>query len=327
MNASSVSPTTGRPCAPRGLRLLDHWFFARPVLMPPVWTILILSAAPALFSVQALSPVSARVWVGLALCFFLYGGVYIINQVFDIESDRLNKKLYFLPQGIFTVRSAVLQYVLFTAVALGGGWFMGRAWFLTTLAVVVLGVLYSLPPVRLKDRPIGSLLANAVGHGTLVYYLGWALTDSSSIPPSGGSVSYALAVAGVYLLTTIPDREGDRISGKMTLSARFGPRTAATVALVCVMAAGLMGVVHQQWAIVISAGIALPFFAATVLAESFCGRAVRVALLSLSFFACLVFWPYLLIIAVLYISTRWYYRRRFGMVYPRMSEGGQHGSS
>ena len=168
-------------------------------------------------------------------------------------------------------------------------------------------------------------MSNAVAYGIMIpWMVGLSCTGRivglTAIP-------YFLAIATGYVLTTIPDRDGDRSCGKMTLSARFGPRTAAAVALVCVAAAGLMGAVHQQWAIVISAGIALPFFAAAVLAESFCGRAVRVALLSLSFFACLVFWPYLLVIAVLYISTRWYYRRRFGMVYPRMSEGGQHGSS
>lgn len=319
MNAGSPSDVTRLPEAPRHVRTFDHYFFARPVLMPPVWTILLLSAAeviptPAVFS--------ARIWAGLALCFFLYGGVYVFNQIFDIESDRLNNKLYFLPGGILTVRSAYLQYVLFTALAVGGGWFLGRMLFFSAGAVVILGIFYSLPPVRLKDRPFCGLLANTVGHGTLVYYLGQALVRPHAVPQWGASVSYALAVAGVYLLTTIPDREGDKASGKETLSVRFGPRATACTASVCVLAAGIFGALNQQWPIAITAGISLPFFTATVFAESFCGRTVRVALLSLSFFACVAFWPYLLVIVFLYVSTRWYYRRRFGVLYPQMTVSG-----
>jgi len=323
MSASLPSEMIRLRDASRSIRFFDRYFFARPVLMPPVWTILLLSAVgPGLANINALSPFSTRVWAGLLLCFFLYGGGYILNQIFDIESDRLNKKLYFLPCGILTRGSALVQYLLFTVVALGGGWFLGRVWFYPTLAVVVLGLMYSLPPVRLKDRPLGGLLANALGHGTLVYYLGQALAGPETVPVWGASSPYALAVAGVYLLTTIPDRKGDQACGKSTLSVRFGPRTAAVAALVCVLAAGITGARHGQWAIVFSAAISLPFFAAALAAQSFCGYAVRVALLSLSFFACLVFWPYLLVIVFLYVSTRWYYRRRFGVLYPRMSGGG-----
>jgi len=319
MNTVSPSDAILSPEAPRHVRIFDRYFFARPVLMPPVWTILLLSAAevaatPAVFS--------ARVWAGLALCFFLYGGVYVFNQIFDIESDRLNNKLYFLPGGIITVRSAYLQYLFFVAIAVGGGWFLGRIWFFSTVAVVILGVFYSLPPVRLKDGPLRGLLANAVGHGTLVYYLGQALARPDAGPEWGASSSYALAVAGVYLLTTIPDREGDKASGKRTLSVRFGPRATSCTALVCVLAAGIIGVLNSQWPVAVSAGISLPFFTAAIFADSFSGQAVRAALLSLSFFACLAFWPYLLMIVFLYVSTRWYYRRRFRVLYPQVTVSG-----
>lgn len=291
--------------------------------MPPVWTILLLAASPTSASLQpgVLAWDSVRVWGGLALAFSLFGGVYVFNQVFDIESDRVNRKLLFLPEGILSRRSALVQYLVFTIAALVAGAFLGRIWFLTTVAVTVLGVLYSLPPVRLKDRPLGGLLANAIGHGTLVYYLGRALADPQRAPDWGSSVSYAFAVAGVYLLTTIPDREGDQATGKRTLSVRFGPRPTAITATVCVLVSGAVGVGYGQWPLVVSAALSLPFFAVSVIAERLCAAAVRVALLSLSFFACLAFWPYIFVLVVIWTSTRWYYRRRFGIVYPRLGGG------
>jgi len=321
MTISTLPDTSGPPDIP--VRIFDRYFFARPVLMPPVWTIVLLAAAQGEQSfLSSLSVVSLRTWAGLAWCFFLFGGVYIFNQIFDIESDRLNDKLYFLPRSILSVRSATAQYGLFTGLALAGGWWMGEVWFCTSVAIAVLGVAYSLPPIRLKDRPFGGLLANAIGHGTLVYYLGSALGRPDSVPVWGASSSYALAVAALYVLTTIPDRAGDEITGKRTISTRFGPRAAAVIATVFVLGAGVAGIFHDQWPLVISAGVSLPFFAATAASQTFCGSAVRVALLSLSFFACLAFWPYVFVLVVLYLSTRWYYRRRFGVSYPRMSGGG-----
>jgi len=305
------------------LRRLDWYFFARPVLMPPVWTILLLAAAPTT-SIQfnALPAASLRVWAALCLSFFLFGGVYILNQIFDVESDRLNRKLFFLPEGIMSRHWAWTQYVVFTLIALGGGAALGRSWSVAAVAVVIQGILYSVPVVRLKDRPLGGLLANAIGQGTLVYYLGRAVSGPHTVPVWGGSISYAFAVAGVYLLTTIPDRAGDERAGKRTLCVRFGPRQAAAAATFCVLAAGVMGVVNEQWAMVITAGLSLPLCALAVVAEKCCGTAVRVALLVLSFFTCLVFWPYIFVLVLIWVSTRWYYRRRFGVTYPRLSAGG-----
>jgi len=323
MTVSIPPDASGRPDVPRAVRIFDRYFFARPVLMPPVWTIVLLAAAHGKQSFfNSLQAESLRTWTGLVLCFCLYGGVYIFNQVFDVESDRLNDKLYFLPRNILSIRSALVQYGAITGIALAGGWWMGEIWFYTTVAITVLGIAYSAPLIRLKDRPFGGLLANAIGHGTLVYYLGSALSRPDSVPVWGASSSYALAVAGLYVLTTIPDRAGDQTTGKKTISTRFGPRAAAVIAAVLILAAGVVGIFHNQWPLVISAGISLPFFALTTACETFCGSAVRVALLSLSFFACLAFWPYVFVLVAIYLSTRWYYRRRFGVSYPRMSGGG-----
>lgn len=324
---SAQRPDTPPPELPRlpgYLRVFDRWFLARPVLMPPVWTIVLLAAVPQgiLLPFNILPPFAPRIWGGLALSFFLAGAVYILNQVFDIASDRTNDKLFFLPQGIVSVQAAVIQSIVFLLLTMGGGWFLGRVWFACTVLLALLGLAYSMPVFRLKDRPLAGLAANAVGHGSLVYYLGGALVEPGSIPLGGASVSYALAVAGVYLLTTIPDRSGDAAAGKRTMSVVYGPRTTSALAALCVLGALAVAVVYRQWPMVLSAGISWPLFAGAVVSEKFCGPAIRVALLLLSFFACLAFLPYFLILAGLFFSTRWYYRRRFGIVYPQLGARG-----
>ncbi len=301
--------------------LFDHWFFARPVLMPPVWTILLLAAVDS-GRIISLDPADWWFWrtcAGIILCYFLYGGVYVLNQIFDIESDRLNDKLYFLPRRVISPTAATIQYVLFTAVALIGGWYLGRVWFAVSGIIVILGVLYSIPVIRLKDRPLAGLLANAVGHGTLVYYLGYALHSPGTPPTWGPSGSYALAVAGVYLLTTVPDCAGDRATGKRTISVRYGPRLASVIAALCVAGALATSISYSQWPLVVSAAASLPFFILATVSPKSGAPAIRIALLLLTFFACLIFPPYLLVIVLIFVSTRWYYRRRFGETYPRLN--------
>jgi 4-hydroxybenzoate polyprenyltransferase len=324
---SSQRPDTPPPELsrfPGYLHVLDHWFLARPVLMPPVWTIVLLAAVPQgiLLPFDILPPFAPRIWGGLVLCFFLAGAVYILNQVFDIASDRANDKLFFLHRGVVSLQVAVMQSIAFLLLAVGGGWFLGRVWFACTVLLALLGLAYSMPVFRLKDRPFAGLVANAVGHGVLVYYLGRALVEPDSIPPGGASVSYALAVAGVYLLTTVPDRGGDAAAGKRTMSVAYGPHTTSALAAFCVLGALVTAVVYRQWPMALAAGISWPLFVGAVISEKFCGSAIRVALLLLSFFACLAFLPYFLILVGLFFSTRWYYRRRFGIVYPRLGARG-----
>jgi 4-hydroxybenzoate polyprenyltransferase len=73
---------------------LDYFFFLRPVLLPPVWTIALLGTIP----LHESRLLSASAWSIFFLHLTaLFGGVYTLNQIYDIESDRLNRKRYFLP--------------------------------------------------------------------------------------------------------------------------------------------------------------------------------------------------------------------------------------
>ena len=310
----------GLPLAPGYVKFFDRWFLARPVLMPPVWTIALLGAVPpgTVVPFAVLPAFTPRIWIGLGLCFSLAGAVYIINQVFDIDSDRINNKAFFLPRGLISIRSAIIQAVIFQIIAIAGGWFFGRMWFVCSVLIALLGVLYSIPFFRLKDRPFAGLLANAVGHGILVFYLGLALAGPEALPAWGSSIAYAFAVAGVYLLTTVPDRDGDAAAAKRTMSVFLGPQRTAVLAVICVFGALIAGSANRQWPIAITAAISLPLFFGAAFSERLCAPAIRVPLILLSFFACLAFLPYFLILLLVYFSTRWYYRRRFGMPYPRM---------
>ena len=104
---------------------------------------------------------------------FLMGAIYILNQLRDMESDRLNRKLFLLPEGWVQPGNAWTEAVILFLLACFGGFRISPLLGLAFLVALILGAAYSLPPPSLKDRPWGALLANMLGHGLLAFSFGW----------------------------------------------------------------------------------------------------------------------------------------------------------
>ncbi len=108
--------------------VLDCCFLLRIPLLVPVWTILLLGwitgspsagvAWPSLrgawLSMQSGPPV---LWTALIGFSFIVASIYVVNQIADIESDRINHKLFLLPHGLISVGAA---WALAAACLVGG---------------------------------------------------------------------------------------------------------------------------------------------------------------------------------------------------------------
>ncbi|MGQ9811791.1 MAG: UbiA family prenyltransferase, partial [bacterium] len=141
---------------------------------------------------------------------------FVVNQILDVESDRLNKKVFIMPLNLVRRSEAVVfaLVLILAVIALS----YKRALFEVALvwSGVGLGVLYSLPPVRLKSIPIADVASNSIGFGWIGFTLGWL-----SLAPFDGhalvlSSAYAIGMAGIFLNTLIEDEDGDRIVGDRT---------------------------------------------------------------------------------------------------------------
>ena len=83
------------------------------------------------------------------------GNIYIVglNQIFDVEIDRINKPHLPLAAGEFTLQQGKLivgitGILALLVASLSGGWLLA-----TVGASLLLGTAYSLPPIRLKRFP------------------------------------------------------------------------------------------------------------------------------------------------------------------------------
>ena len=301
------------------MKFLDLIFFGRPMLVIPVWTIylhfLSLSSGTGYADVF---PGRVHI-INLGALTLIFMGTYVFNQIFDVESDRINDKLFFLPRGMISWRTAWIYYVLLTFAGVAISLLLSRESIRAIMALAGLGICYSMPGVRLKDSPIGGLIANAAGYGLLIP---WMILKSCAVElPYLSMVPYFLAIAAGYILTTIPDHDGDRAAGKRTLAVLLGPPGAVWLALLTALACAAAALWVGNYEMAAVAGITAAL--AVVLLFSFRYKILMVAcklpILLLSLLAGIHFLFYPMVLLLTIILTRFYYKRRFGIVYPELS--------
>ncbi|MGH9143201.1 MAG: UbiA family prenyltransferase [Vicinamibacterales bacterium] len=170
--------------------------------------------------------------VGAAMAALLNAGNNALNQIYDLDIDRVNKPKRPLPSA----RLAISQVWWFTnityALALVLAWLVAPAgrhdcFWLVAIAVVCT-YLYSVPPFRTKRLGIWANITIAIPRGVLLKVAGW----SSVKTITGLEPWYIGAIFGLFLLgatTTkdFADMEGDRRGGCRTLPLQYGVRRAA----------------------------------------------------------------------------------------------------
>lgn len=176
---------------------------------------------------------TANLILGAVAAALLNAASNAINQVFDLDIDRVNKPDRPLTSGAISIRGALLFSVLTAAFALVlaalCSSFTGRADVLMLfIAAAVFSVLYSAPPVRMKLR---GWLANgtvAIPRGVLLKVAGWSLAASMvSIEAWYIGMIMGLFLFGATTTKDFADMTGDAAYGVRTLPVVYGPARAA----------------------------------------------------------------------------------------------------
>jgi len=310
-------------------------------LLLPVWTILLLGwitgSSEAQFSWAMRHGLPRFGQAGPAVLLlalsgfsFIVAAIYIMNQIADVESDRINHKLFLLPHGILSIRTAwVITFVCLT-IGISLGALAGTRFLVVFGLSIVLGTLYNFPPASLKDRAWGGVAANCLGHGLLTYFVGWLAAKSGQELTVGvlsegliSAVSPTLANGAVFLATTIPDVQGDAATGKRTFCVRYGPRTTARMAaLLCLGAfVSAFAMEYNGWVMIAPAGVSLMLFGwLAITGQALVAfRTFRWPVVLLSVTVFLMVPLYGILVAGTFLISRMYYRYRFGIRYPTLS--------
>lgn len=178
-------------------------------------------------------PDPGRVALGAAVLLPAVLAVHYGNEYSDADTDRLGDRTAFsggsgalgrTGLGPAVLRRGTVVAGCAAVVAVGAGLSGGVpvAALLLDGAILVLGLAYSLPPVRLVARGLGEV-TNALLGGVLLPLYGVAVVTTPRPADLLSVVPFALLVGCNLFATHWADRDADRRTGKRTLAVRWSP--------------------------------------------------------------------------------------------------------
>lgn len=163
---------------------IDHWF--KNVFMLPGMVIAI-TAEPSLLSLDLL--------YYLTLAFLSAGLVassnYVINEIVDAPYDKLHpvKRHRPIPSGDVDLSLAYGLWLGLAAAGLLVACAVGWTFFLFAALLWVMGLLYNLRPIRLKDRVFLDVLSESINN-PIRLLLGWYGTGTTLVVPVSLVIAY-----------------------------------------------------------------------------------------------------------------------------------------
>lgn len=282
--------------------------------MVPVWTILLLGHHQ---GSRYGSSNRSLLWLFILSTLFI-GGVYLLNQIYDLETDRKNKKLFFLAEGHISQKTAWTYTALLYLLSVVPSYFLSATIGMIFTLGLIFSFLYSAPPFCLKNKTYGGLLANAISHGSLVFLAGFCIRSNYSLRAVLFSLPYALAVGAVYIKTTLPDIEGDKTVGKITFGVRYGILKSTMVSTLMVIMCIILALIFLDLPFLFAAILSLPFYLFALVTKE-AGKSVLATKSSILFLSLAAgyFYPWYFVILILgFLGTRLYYKKRFNLEYP-----------
>lgn len=154
----------------------DNWFknvFVLPGIVFAVYDL------PQLASWDLLVPVV----VGLLAVCLVSSSNYTLNEILDAPTDALHpvKKARPIPAGLVKIPVAYFQWVVLALIGLGLAFTIGLPFFLCALGLWIMGLLYNVPPIRLKQIPYVDVLTESMNN-PIRLMLGWFLVNTQYPP-------------------------------------------------------------------------------------------------------------------------------------------------
>jgi len=318
-------------------RLFDYIAILRPLLLIPGWTMLFIGyyrgikgelinhiQLPIIGNIGIILYPQKEMLLTLLLYSLLMGAIYILNQITDSNTDNINGKLYLIPHGYLNTKILKLQIVIllslsFILTIIGFGSFLYSAFVLLS---IIMGVMYSVSPIRLKGKPIIDMITNALGFGLIAFAVGWTSKSEFSSDLIFDSLPYFLCVSSAFINTTIPDMDGDARNGDVTTGIYLGIRKSCLLSTLILILAIIAGLFRKDFVPVTASILSLPFFIYMTINNwhnkniKAITIATKVSVMALSLLVTLLMPFYFVLLILTIILVRIYYQLRFGISYP-----------
>jgi homogentisate phytyltransferase/homogentisate geranylgeranyltransferase len=168
------------------------------------------------------------------------GNIYIVglNQIEDVEIDKINKPHLPIAAGEFTPGQGRLIVIITGILAILFAW-LGGPFLLGMVGLsLAIGTAYSSPPIRLKQFPFWAALCIFSVRGTIInlglyFHYSWLWQKFQSIPAPAWVLTIFILVFSfaIAIFKDIPDMEGDRLYNITTFTLQMGQQKVFNLAL------------------------------------------------------------------------------------------------
>jgi decaprenyl-phosphate phosphoribosyltransferase len=172
----------------------DHWF--KNVFMV-LGVVLAYFCHPEVLGWAVLWPV---LWAVAATC-IIASSNYVLNEILDAPTDRSHpiKRHRPIPSGCVTLGIAYAEWIVLGVVGLCMAALLNGPFFLSAFVLLVMGLVYNVPPIRSKDLPYLDVLSESVNN-PLRLLLGWFAIAPHEFPPMSLLIAYWMI--GAFFMAT-----------------------------------------------------------------------------------------------------------------------------
>lgn len=180
----------------------------------------------------------AMILLSVLAIIFTWQATVMINHVYDADIDKIDNSKRLIPLGLLKRNQVRKIAIVYGIVSLSLGFLIGIWSFLLILSFLILAVLYSVPPIRLRDSifstsiiGLGSSLAFFLGFYTPAYFKKWYGPQAGEIvrvfpPLSNDSLIIGLLIfVGLSigpLIKDYKDYQGDKNAGVKNIFTIYG---------------------------------------------------------------------------------------------------------
>lgn len=200
-----------------------------------------------------------RALPGFLTASLMMAGTMVLNDIYDVEIDKVNSPDRPIASGRVQVREASAFGIILSVLSIVSSFLLGVWTLLTATLALVLMTYYNT-----RGKKTG-LLGNAVVsfNVALPFFYGGLAVGSLNSLLLVFSVLAFLANLGREVAKGIPDAQGDRQLGVRTLAVSRGPRAAANVSAVLFLTAVALSFLPP-----LSGGVSPLYFPGVVLADA-----------------------------------------------------------
>ncbi|MGH7127846.1 MAG: UbiA family prenyltransferase, partial [Planctomycetaceae bacterium] len=156
--------------------------------------------------------------IGLLSTCIIASSNYVLNEILDARTDldHPSKRQRPIPAGRVSLPWAYAEWIALGVIGLALAYLVNRPFFAAAGALLFMGLVYNVPPIRSKDLPYFDVLSESVNN-PIRLALGWFVVSPSMVPPMSLVVSYWMV--GAFFMASKRFAEYRALGDKAVASA------------------------------------------------------------------------------------------------------------